>query len=408
LLVSLDTFRFLSLVVMSHGAIIMMGLAIVWAYLRWREQHAFGWAMVAGALTGWAAITRPVDAIAFSLPVAIAVMIELRQMSMKRAMVTLMLALVAAAPFLMLQLIEDVGVTGKLFDTPYAMYARQDSPNLKMGFGAIDTSAKPQSGLLQKQLFYEKFLLPEMEAQTWSQVPRTWMRQRIPLLINVTLPSVLLVALVPFGLLGLGSRRWVLGAMWMVYCLLYVWFPFLLRHYAVIAAPSILFCVVAGAAWIAARLGERGRVAMMLAIALLAIAHLPEIDREVLDDGYLRPTMLFVAKEMPAHVKTPAIVLFRFRAGDEFHEEPVYNVGAINPDDELIIRAHDLGRERDRELFDYYAKRQPEREVYLYDRSRREQADLGNVAELARRFPLTPAAASTSTTTAPATTRSVP
>ena len=45
--------------------------------------------------------------------------------------------------------------------------------------------------------------------------------------------------------------------------------------------------------------------------------------------------------------------------------------------------------ERNRELFDYYAMRQPDRSVYLYDRASRQMTRLGNVVELSRRFPVT-------------------
>jgi len=65
----------------------------------------------------------------------------------------------------------------------------------------------------------------------------------------------------------------------------------------------------------------------------------------------------------------------------------------LNPDDAPIIRAHDLGLDRNRALFDYYAQRQPQRTVYLYDRARRSLVELGNVSDLAHRFPVTRPAA---------------
>ena len=138
----------------------------------------------------------------------------------------------------------------------------------------------------------------------------------------------------------------------------------------------------------AGRWRDLATVALTLAIAGLTLVSLPEINREVLDDGFAAPTMWFSYVELPRHVQQPAIVLFRFRPGDNVNEEPVYNIDAINPDDAPIIRAHDLGMERDRELFEYYAQHQPDRTVYLYDRSTRQLVELGNVAELSRRFPL--------------------
>ena len=92
--------------------------------------------------------------------------------------------------------------------------------------------------------------------------------------------------------------------------------------------------------------------------------------------------MWFSYKELPKHVQVPALVLFRFHPGDNTNEEPVYNVDVMNPDDAPIIRAHDLGVQRDQELFDYYAARQPERTVYLFDRAARKMVRLGNITEL--------------------------
>ncbi len=393
LLLSLGTFRFLALVVISHGVIIALGLAIVWTYLSWRANpRRYGHAAILGALIGWAAITRPIDAIAFALPVGVAVIMDLRKLALpSRAIAFNLLAIaLAAMPFLALQFIENVGVTGHLFRSPYQVYAEQDSPSLKMGFGPVDPQARPKSSLPQKQLFYEIFLLPEIEKHTLGNIPATWWHDRIPLLIRVTLPSAILLPLLALSVLNLRqNRRWVLWAMWPIFCLLYVFFPFLLRHYAVVAAPAILLGVLLGKDWIEARWpNARVRVTLTLAVALLAIVALPEIDRDVIDD-YARPTMVFAAKDLPRLVNPPAIVLFRFARGANFHEEPVYNIDSANPDDAPIIRAHDLGVERDRELFDYYARRQPQRTVYLFDRSTRQLVELGKVADLARRFPLT-------------------
>jgi hypothetical protein len=52
------------------------------------------------------------------------------------------------------------------------------------------------------------------------------------------------------------------------------------------------------------------------------------------------------------------------------HAEPVYNVDVAWPDDARVIRAHDLGPERDRALFAYYARVSPDRAVYVYDRAK--------------------------------------
>jgi hypothetical protein len=127
---------------------------------------------------------------------------------------------------------------------------------------------------------------------------------------------------------------------------------------------------------------------LTLGIVAATVTALPEIDHQLLDDGLPTPTMYFSYVELPKHVTQPAIVLFRYRKGDNTNEEPVYNVDVAWPDDAAIIRAHDLG-ERNRELFAYYAARQPQRTVYLYDRAARRLITLGNVVDLAQQFPET-------------------
>ena len=85
---------------------------------------------------------------------------------------------------------------------------------------------------------------------------------------------------------------------------------------------------------------------------------------------------------------TPAVVLFRYRSGNDVHEEPVFDIDAPWPDDAPIVRAHDLGR-RNAEIFRYYAQRQPNRMFYLYDLKSSQLEPLGRASDLAARYPAT-------------------
>ena len=65
---------------------------------------------------------------------------------------------------------------------------------------------------------------------------------------------------------------------------------------------------------------------------------------------------------------TPAVVLFRFDPRVEsFHDDPVYNDGVAFPDDAPVIRARDLGPEKNRDIIHYHAQHQPDRVFYIYD-----------------------------------------
>ena len=415
LLLSLHMFRFLSLMVMSHAAVTMLGLAVVWAYLRWRRARDLRWAAVAGALLGLAAITRPFDAIAFAAPVVVAVAaVVLRAPDgPRRAALTVVTAAAAAMPCVALQLIENVGITGRALDTPHQFYARRDNPNLSVGFGGggNDGGARTpevRSVLPQKRAFYERFLKPALEQHSVSNAADTLVRRRLRTIALGTLGSALLLIVLPSCLLaGAAALRGsaVLWAMLPAYLLIYATFPLMLPHYAVVLAPAVTILVLLGvrgltrsmpAASASARVGAG--VFLTLAVAGVAVLAMPPINTQVRDGRFATPVVAFAATAMPRLVRPPAIVLFGFGPGDDLHDEPVYNVDVPWPDDAPIIRAHDLGPARNRALFEYYAARQPRRTVYTFDRRAGTLQRLGNVADLAHRAPAT---TTTTTTSAP-------
>jgi hypothetical protein len=63
-------------------------------------------------------------------------------------------------------------------------------------------------------------------------------------------------------------------------------------------------------------------------------------------------------------------VLFTYPEHGNYNEEPVYNIDVPWPDDAAVIRAHDLGPAKNQEIFDYYARTQPDRTFYQFDWTR--------------------------------------
>jgi hypothetical protein len=116
----------------------------------------------------------------------------------------------------------------------------------------------------------------------------------------------------------------------------------------------------------------------------LAIGALPEVNG-MRDDPQSWPHMVANYVLIPEKVKTPAVVLFRYRPGVNFHQEPVYNVDVAWPDDAPIIRAHDLGA-RNAEIIDYYARTQPDRVFYLFDMGNGSLTEIGMAGELAKQL----------------------
>jgi hypothetical protein len=386
MLVSLQWFRYLSLMVMSQTVMALIGLLLIFVWLRWREKKSLKLAAVIGALMGFAAITRPVDALVFSIPIGVAMLIELRHAGLRRIGATVGLIVTAAVPFLALQVIENVGVTGEPFKTPYRLYADLYTPQMSFGFHEFDPNVRPRTSLPQKQDYYDVFTAPIAREHRPGNIANVWLRERSPLIAKVTLPNRVLLALLPLGFLALSRPdARLIWAILLLYIGFYALFSYLLPFYLVVIAPIIIIAALYGK-FALEQLAGRWRtpvsVALTVGIALCCIAALPELNREVIDDGFPAPAMWLSYKLMPQDLELPAIVLFRYRKGDNINEEPVYNIDVVNPDDAPIIRAHDLGVAKDRELFAYYAQRQPQRTVYLFDRASRQLVRLGKVTEL--------------------------
>src|SRR5262249_31002620 len=151
---------------------------------------------------------------------------------------------------------------------------------------------------------------------------------------------------------------------WLVFptfVLLYSFYAFFLAHYPITAAPAILLNVLAGA-HVVSRTWPRAypilRTFLTASLVMLSITELPECNRVIRDEMFDAPHLAQIDEAIAQLPHKPAIVLFRFAPSVTSEEEPVYNTDVINPDDAIVIRAHDLGA-RNIELFNYYSTRAP-------------------------------------------------
>lgn len=394
-MLALPQFRFLSLTVRSQTPVMLLGLGLVLAWMKWHRRPAWPWAAAMGIFAGWAAITRPVEALSFALPVGVAMLWELRRLARRQWLITAAAVLLGAAPFLLLQGIFNRGVTGSWLRTPHQHYSSIFYPSATFGFHDADAATAQPSQLPQKQLYYRDFVLPSIREHNQRGILAAWFEARGPLLLQVTLPSALCAAVLPAGLLGLTTlRRQVVWAMLPVFVILYSFFTFFIDEYAITVAPVMALTALLGIEAISAAWPSRRtflRASLLLTILVLSILQLPDLNRPALDVPYVPPTMKAVHQALNERVEAPAIVLFKFQRGSNPHEEPVYNYQSAWPDDAPIIRAHDLGQAANLELLRYYARRQPHRRVYFYDRGNDSLIYRGTAGELWARF--APAAA---------------
>ena len=386
--------------IMSQAPMLVLVLIAMIAFVYWRREKRVGWMLVMGAAVGWGAITRPVDAVCIAGPLALAVVLEMRAMANRERVKIAVAGLLAVAPFLGLQLIYNKGVTGSFTILPWSYYAQRYDPYDSLSRKPIDPTFKPMSVVPQVQQFYDEFTVPEyrkklgmsrMEgvvdraAKTLTGMPLE--EQDKKRLISGALPSPLLIALLPVGLLGLCGRRWALWLGLPCFVLVYANYTFFLPHYAVAIVPAVILNVLAAkrvieTTWIGGDFPTRLSVAMTAGVLAIAGTVMPEVNSVRRDQVFDAPLLRLVDAKL-AGISGGAIVLFKFDPDRSLHEEPVYNIETAWPDDARVIRAHDLGDITNRTLFAYYAKRSPERIVYRFDEKEESLELLGKVAVLA-------------------------
>jgi hypothetical protein len=395
LLVALADTRRVAVWPTSHEVLALLVLVAVLAWMLWREatgRRRLAWAIVIGAAMGLAAITRPVDAVAWGVPLGAAMLWDMRRRSNWRENVATVAVMAAvAAPFLSLQLILDRGVTGSWLRTPMQQYAEVELPGLSAygrGGGATNlASIRPTSTLQQKIDFADEFAIPT-SAEYYNETFFQGLIRKAKVISRFALPGPIAVVILPLGFVALrDSRRWVLAAAPITYLIGYLFYPTILSHYTVVIAPGLVVWLIA--AWKACERAfdapNRFATAFCpLALCALAIGLLPEITRRK-DDPNPWPAMNLSRIYLPTKIQTPAVVLFRYHRGLNFHEEPVYNYDAPAIDDNPIIRAHDLG-DRNIEIARYYAEHQPERHFYLFDRGSTDEAHLITPLGTAREY----------------------
>ena len=381
-----------SVMIMANIPSLALCLAMVWAWMRWRStpgrKRQFGWAASFGMLAGWAAITRPADALAFALPLGLAMAYRLLRTceplaaKVRDALLTLALVVAAAAPFLGFQLLFNVGVTGHWRVAPYVLYLEQSQPASLYGGEGI--GLKPQTTLEQKLLYYRGWMIPDIRRHASMSAPKIF-GERLHAIPAVSFPNALLTMAVPLGLLALvrgatgddsdprplATRR-VLVGIGLLFLALYTPNPFFLPQYQMPLIPIALLVVVMGIralerAWPHWRsaIATVGTAAVLMA----GFSSLPAFNPGAADAlAHGMPLVRYCHDKLPFEVQTPALVLVRFDAATcSVHEEPVVNPYTLEPQEAAIVMAHDLGA-RDGEILRHFGKAQPERNVYLLDR----------------------------------------
>jgi hypothetical protein len=388
LVISNPIFREQSIMVMAQVPAMLGAMALIWAYLHWRENKSLRWALVMAIIAGWLAITRPVDALIAIIPVGVAVITNLWSVSWSRRARTVLAGFAGVLPFLALQVVFNLRVTGRLTETPFDFYTRQVYPQATYGFHGDDLSVHPAWPLPQVQEAYESLQTGLLRDHTPRGELVRWATQYVPDTIHNILPHSLLIILMPMGLLGLGGRRWLLAGMLPLFVALYFPYVYFIRHYSTVVIPAGMMLVALGIR-VTSDLSPHARpqilTFLVVSIAALVVSEWAGFNRLARDEFMPAESLRAIDRALASLPHRPAIVLFRYTSGG-YGDEPEYNPEVLYPDDAPIIRAHDLG-DRDVALFRYYAERHPDRWVYLYDRGSGTIRELGPVRALAESSP---------------------
>jgi len=369
LLASLHTFRGSAILLLAESPFIAAELLLLWAWLCFRRRPLKRWAILIGAAAGYAGITRPLDAVCFALPVGVAMLWQLRA-SVQMIASRVAIVLLGSSPFIALLLVQNFGVTGHVHELAEAYYNRENFPVSPMGFHKVDGENNYSNLNAVKRQWVRDWVLPSLQRHTPANALLSWYRGRLWQTLDNVLPNPILILLLPVGFLSLGEPRLrVLFAGLALFLAGYAVYLFFLEHYVVSILPPVICLILMG--WETVRRAWSGRrinTFFLVALALIAAgATWPIAPMTPLPDPFAPDQRAATAllADLPI---TPAVVLFRFdpRVGS-FHDDPVYNDGVAWPDDAKIVRARDLGPQKDRDIIAYYARHQPDRMFYIYD-----------------------------------------
>ena len=148
---------------------------MIWSFLRLERDQGPQVDLRAGHCLRLGGDHAPLDAIIIALPIGIAMLPDLRTLAPRQIFTNLAFLLAAAAPFLGLQLITNIGITGKWYRTPFDLYAQRDYPGTTLGFHQFDPNLRPASKLPQKQKFHDEWTIPAIKAHQPDQVFHTWL-----------------------------------------------------------------------------------------------------------------------------------------------------------------------------------------------------------------------------------------
>jgi hypothetical protein len=173
-----------------------------WYLLDWRESGTMRSLLIVSAAVGWSAITRPLTALAFAVPIVIYVLWQGWQRGVWKQLVA---GAAVGSVIVLLLPWQSLRVTGDWSLTPFRHYAELYLPFDVLGFGAHDSP--PLRELPPDMVQLSQAFLPIHEAHTVDALPGTVLA-RVKLILHSTWGSwwVILAPLAAIALVGLSAE----------------------------------------------------------------------------------------------------------------------------------------------------------------------------------------------------------
>jgi hypothetical protein len=174
-----------------------------WSLLSWRETRLRRWLLLVAFCVGWCAITRPLTAVAFAIPIGVVV---LKDMNSARRWGDFAMAVLVGTAVLMILPLWSAKTTGSWRVTPIELYRRDYMAYDKIGF-RVDTAA-PRRGETPVLKALNDYFLSAHEQQSLKRLPVTAF-ERVAAL-TVAFFQGWRVPLLAFFLAGLFFMNWPL------------------------------------------------------------------------------------------------------------------------------------------------------------------------------------------------------
>jgi hypothetical protein len=317
-------------------------LASWWLLLDWRESRRLRWLMCLALAIGWCAITRPLTALAFAVPIGVVVVRDALRLRLWRG-----LAMACALGIAVLAILPlwSAKTTGDWRLSPIELYRKDYLPFDKMGF-TPDLSPPRRTVSPVLKTTYDYFLTPRKE-QTLDALPRTMWDRGVQLTIALFEESRL--PLLPLAVIGMlfasGPIRFGVasaGLALLAHLPYAHWAPWTVYYLETVP----VFAAVTGIGlWKVARrvaaTERRMRVSVALAFVVVAAFAVPTVQKWRMDHRTRSAFDRRFAQQISQLPSQPAIVFVQYTPRVAQHVSVVFTSANLGQAPVWVV--HDLG-----------------------------------------------------------------